>query len=135
MDDIELTLVRVGTSSKGTFGVLRHGNIPFVLTMELPWQDNQSNVSCIPPGRYQCVRVLSPQFGDTFEVLNVPGREHILFHKGNYLRNTKGCILVGEKFEGPPSSPYIVDSGHAFEEFKMLLAGHKEFWLTIIEAL
>lgn len=135
MDDIELTLVRVGTSSKGTFGVLRHDNIPFVLTMELPWLDNQYNVSCIPPGRYQCVRVLSPQFGDTFEVLDVPSREHILFHKGNYLRNTKGCILVGEKFEGPPSSPYIVDSGHAFEEFKMLLAGHKEFWLTITEAL
>jgi Family of unknown function (DUF5675) len=129
-----LTLQRVGQSSRGTFGVLRVGPVPFALTLERPWVDNQPEVSCIPAGRYQCRRVRSPKFGDTFEVMDVPGRSHILFHKGNTVEDTEGCILVAEEFSGTFEAPMVVSSERGFLEFKRLLDGHAEFTLLIADS-
>ena len=78
-----LTIKRLETGNQGTFGVLINGGIPFGLTLERQWLNNQSNISCIPEGGYLCKRVKSPKFGNTFEVTDVTGRSHILFHKGN----------------------------------------------------
>ena len=129
---ITLTLVRVGESDKGTFGTLRHGHVPFALTMELPWTDNTPYKSCIPTGRYICRRVRSQHFGDTFEVTNVPNRSHILFHKGNTLEDTEGCILVGEQFGGTFAQPIITSSQQGFSEFMALLKEQAAFNLNII---
>ncbi len=65
-------------------------------TMELPWLDNQRRVSCIPKGTYKAVRHNSPKFGETFWIQDVPGRSEILIHKGNYTKDTLGCILPGK---------------------------------------
>ncbi len=64
-------------------------------TLENPWLDNERYISCIPKGTYTCKRVDSPKYNDTFEVMDVEGRDHILFHHGNWERNTMGCILLG----------------------------------------
>ncbi len=128
-----LTLKRVGQSGKGTFGVLCNGEVPFALTLEEPWRDNQKSVSCIPIGSYICKRVRSPKFGNTFEVTNVQGRSHILFHKGNTLDDTEGCILVGEEFSGTYDRPRISSSERGFLEFMQLLENHIGFELTITE--
>ena len=129
-----LALVRVGQSERGTFGVLRHGQIPFAVTLEEPWLDNERLVSCIPAGHYVCERVQSPKFGNTFEVTQVPGRSHILFHKGNTLDDTQGCILVAEEFSGTFDHPMIVSSERGFGEFLSLLEGRKNFSLVITDA-
>ena len=129
-----LDLIRVGQSARGTFGVLRFGAIPFVLTLERPWQDNEPNVSCIPPGRYQCARVRSHKFGNTFEVQHVPGRTDVLFHRGNTTEDTKGCILVGEEFSGTWDKPMIVSSDRGFLEFTALLKGVNTFELQVMDA-
>jgi hypothetical protein len=126
-----IDLIRVGSSERGTFGVLRRGEVPFALTLEQPWRDNAQNLSCIPAGSYLCQRVRSPRFGDTFEVLNVPGRTHILFHKGNTVDDTEGCILVAEEFSGTFEHPMIVSSERGFKEFLSLLAGQSSFELGI----
>ena len=107
MSDIHLSLLRVGESERGTFGVLRQGTIPFAVTLEPPWKDNTVGLSAIPPGTYRCVRMQSPHFGETFEITNVPGRSHVLFHKGNKLEDTEGCILVAEEFGGTPEMPVV----------------------------
>ena len=130
-----IDLIRVGQSERGTFGVLRVGQVPFALTLEEPWRENQRRVSCIPAGTYRCARVQSLKFGETFQVLDVPGRSGILFHKGNTLQDTEGCILVGEQFalaEG--FMPYIADSRAGYEEFMRLLQGVNECELVITEA-
>lgn len=129
-----LELIRVGQSEKGTFGVLRCGEIPFALTLEEPWRDNEAKVSSIPPGLYECRRVLSPKFGEMFEVTHVPGRSHILFHKGNTLEDTEGCILVGEEFAGTAEQPMLAQSRRGYEEFMKLLNGFDQFELRIVEA-
>lgn len=130
---MNLTLIRVGQSEKGTFGVLRLGPVPFVLTLEEPWRDNQQSISSIPVGQYVCQRVNSPKFGDTFEVTQVPGRSHILFHRGNTLHDTEGCILIGEKFGGTWWRPVLESSALGFAEFLDLLKGQSSFGLNIVE--
>ena len=132
---IVLDLIRVGQSSLGTWGVLRHGQVPFVLTLERPWQDNAEKVSCIPAGRYRCRRITSPTFGVTFEVCEVPGRTHILLHWGNLLTDTAGCILVGEEFAGTWEAPYLASSRRGFEELLRYLEGSTEFDLNIVEPI
>lgn len=106
-----------------TFGVLlQEDQIPFALTLERPWKDNQRSISCIPAGAYTCKRVTSPKFGVTFEVLNVPGRQEILFHKGNIQEDSHGCILIGEQFGVLLNKPAILAAKEGFEEFMRITA-------------
>jgi hypothetical protein len=133
LSDIQLTLHRIGQSHRGTFGVLCNGEVPFALTLEEPWRDNENSISCIPAGFYVCLRVRSPKFGNTFEVTNVPNRSHILFHKGNTTDDTEGCILVGEEFSGTYDRPRISSSERGFLEFMQLLEGRQGFELVITE--
>src|SRR5574343_123320 len=67
-------------------------------TLELPWKNNESQVSCIPPGTYKCVRRNSEKFGNHFWVKDVPGREWILIHPANHYTQLRGCIAVGSAF-------------------------------------
>ncbi len=128
-----LTIKRLETGSQGTFGVLINNGVPFVLTLERQWLDNQVGKSCIPEGGYLCKRVKSPKFGNTFEVTDVEGRTHILFHKGNLDDHSHGCILIGEKFSTLNGSAAILESRQGFNEFMLLLEDDDEFTLNIID--
>lgn len=111
-------LKRISITDKGTFGVLLEGNVPFALTLEPPWENNKPFVSCIPPNAYTGTLIKSPKFGSTYQLNNVPDRTHILFHKGNYGKDTNGCILVGEQYgmDGD-DNPIITSSRAGFNEF------------------
>ncbi|MGE4193081.1 MAG: DUF5675 family protein [Pseudodesulfovibrio sp.] len=100
-----------------------------MMTLERPWLDNQPDVSCIPAGRYICRRTVSPKFGETFEVTNVEGRTHILFHAGNFPEETEGCILLGVTRD--PSVPAVWHSKAAHAQFMARLAAVDEFFLEI----
>jgi hypothetical protein len=65
-------------------------------TLELPWKDNASNISCIPAGKYNCVKRFSKKYGWHFHVLGVKGRSFILIHQANFVRQLRGCIAVGK---------------------------------------
>ncbi len=73
-----------------------------VKCLELPFLENAQEISCIPEGVYDCVRIHHKKFGVCFLVENVPGREGILIHIGNYAsgkkKDTRGCILPGLRF-------------------------------------
>lgn len=64
-------------------------------SLELPWRENQRNVSCIPPGRYEACYYESPTLGKSVRLMNVPNRFGILIHSGNTTKDTRGCILLG----------------------------------------
>ncbi|SRR5260221_10959694 len=115
-----------------TFGVLFHeGQIPFALTLERPWRNNERGVSCIPIGTYTCKRIQSPKFGNTFQVMSVPGRNAIEIHKGNIEDNTHGCILIGEQFSILQDEPSIAASKEGFEEFLRITTTVDKFTLEI----
>ena len=115
--------------------MLRRGQVPFAVTLERPWEDNKTDVSCIPSGRYTCRRVLSQWFGETFEIAAVPGRSHVLFHKGNTIHDTRGCICVAEEFGGTMENPTVVSSERGYRELMQLVSGLYEFTLMITESL
>lgn len=64
-------------------------------TLELPWKDNQRNISCIPKGTYKAILHRSPRFGLCLWIQDVEGRSEILIHRGNFYTDIKGCVLVG----------------------------------------
>lgn len=129
-----LILARVADSGLAMYGVLIHGRAPFAVTLERPWKENRRKISCVPAGTYECRRVKSPRFGNTFQVMDVPGRSEILFHKGNLEDDTEGCILVGEAFNPVLGRPGITQSGEGFAEFLQLLQMTQRFPLTIVDA-
>jgi hypothetical protein len=65
-------------------------------TLELPWKNNDHNVSCIPEGEYMVMKRTSVKFKNHFHILNVKDRAFILIHPGNYFTDIRGCVLVGK---------------------------------------
>ena len=138
---MRIILNRLSHTTHGTFGVLMDDTaVPFAITMERPWLNNQKSISCIPDGVYTAKRCRhseeynfkdSPKFGDTFVVENVPNRSHILFHTGNLDDDSHGCILVGEQFGVLGNNPAILASKAGFKEFFRLTSNVHEFQLVI----
>ena len=97
------TLCRFVVKKKFTLGLLKIFNASGKLlfqcyTLELPYVDNQHNISSIPAIEYCCQLYNSSKFGLVYKILNVPGREGILFHKGNTVADSHGCILLGNGY-------------------------------------
>jgi hypothetical protein len=129
----DLVLRRVSQNDFATYGVLVRDSTAFVTTLERPWKENARRESCIPAGTYLCRRVKSPKFGDTFEIVGVPDRSAILFHKGNLPTDSLGCILIGESFNPVGGKPGITSSAEGFAEFLKLQKGVNTFTLAIID--
>ena len=127
---MKLVLERQTRNSNATIGILFNPENQWeVITLENPWRNNGPD-SSIPVGNYLCRRVNSPKFGNTFEVCEVPGRTHILFHAGNTEVDTLGCILLGMT---RTSEIAIGRSREAFERFLNYTNGIDEFELEIVE--
>ena len=96
---INLLLIRNTFSKKSTIGELFLNGERICDTLENPWVDNQRNISCIPEGVYP-VRLRLPRESATRDYLHllvqeVPNRDFILVHRGNFPSQTQGCLLVG----------------------------------------
>ncbi len=92
---IRYNLLRNDIGIDCTLGVLfKYGGATFT-TLERPWKDNQQNISCIPKGVYNVVRHDTIEFPNTWRLLDVPNRVGILIHIGNFVQDTRGCILIG----------------------------------------
>jgi len=102
MEHVEL--FRLRRSDQGTEGLIVSG-IFQCRTLELPWRDNEKQISCIPPGIYDVDIRLSNKYGRVYWVRKVPNRSYILIHSGNYAgdktkgfkTHVMGCILLGKK--------------------------------------
>lgn len=130
-----LTIHRVAHHEDGTFGVILDDGTPFAVTVEPEWKDNQANISCIPSGVYVCERVNSPRWGDTFTVLDVPGRSYIRFHRGNTEDSTEGCICVAEEFGTLNHKTAVLRSNHegkGIQEFFQRTEGLDRFQLVVL---
>lgn len=126
-----LVLTRKGEVDGATLGILRGEGFE-CCTLEDRWRNNLPNLSCIPKGRYVLKRVDSPHFGDTFEVMNVPGRSKILIHAGNTIEDTEGCILLGSSFGRLLESLAVIKSREAFKAFMAHMAGKSGGALEIV---
>tara|TARA_R110000824_G_scaffold3074_10_gene14081 strand:+ start:1619 stop:2161 length:543 start_codon:yes stop_codon:yes gene_type:complete len=94
-----LLIIRDTFTDKSVVGKL-YCNSEFIAhTLELAWRDNEKSVSCIPSGEYKCSIRLARESAtrDYVHLLveDVPNRSYILFHRGNYPSDSRGCILTG----------------------------------------
>jgi len=129
-----IKILRIEESDQGTIGVMLINREAFCCTLEPPDMGNKKDFSCIPLGRYTAARVISPKYGVTFEIIDVPGRTHILFHPGCILKNTLGCVLLGQYFGKLLGDRAVLNSGLTFSRFMEKMAGKDYFKLNIVEA-
>lgn len=66
-------------------------------SLEPPVESHNGSPVCIPRGVYP---VASDDTGkhQLCKILNIPGRNNIELHAGNYVKDTKGCILIGKNY-------------------------------------
>lgn len=117
----------------GTFGIiLVDGQILY--TVERPWLNNAPGTSCIPEGSYKCEpRWYNGGGYQAVEVTNVPKRTHILFHIGNTMNDSAGCILVNSRLGYIDNMWAGVSSRVGFntfmehynKEFRLIIKGYK----------
>jgi hypothetical protein len=128
-----MELIRLEESAQyGTFGVLKVNKEVFCVTLEPPDLLNRLSMSSIPAQQYIAEPYQSLRFGFTYQIDNVPGRTHILFHSGNKVKDTEGCILLAEHFGKLKGERAVLNSGGTFNRFLGLLGG-EPFHLTIRE--
>ncbi|HOX81966.1 MAG TPA: DUF5675 family protein [Chryseolinea sp.] len=98
---MELELFRI-YYPEGTNGEVRYEGILICPTIELPWLQNQRNISCIPEGRYELKKRVTQKRGQHLLVLNVKGRSGILIHPANDAKkDLHGCIAPVTIHTGP----------------------------------
>jgi hypothetical protein len=103
----------------GTNGKLECGGKLICFTIELPWKNNETKVSCIPEGKYFIKKQYSKKHQWHLEVLEVKNRNLILFHPANNaLQELKGCIAPVTNISGPGLG---LMSRKAFSKLKKLV--------------
>lgn len=126
---MELVIFRT-YHTDGTNGRLYANNSFQCYTIELPWEDNLPQHSCIPEGKYQLRKRYSTRFGQHLLVADVPGRELILIHPANdALKELRGCIAPVSILTGPGKG---ILSRSAFEKVISIVYKNPEtVFLTI----
>lgn len=131
-------LTRLDSSIQGTFGQIRFGEFK-CYSGELSWNDNASNISCIPVGEYRCVWTYSNRFRRMmYEVVGVANRAGIRIHSANLMgddrkgfkRQLNGCIALGERLGTIDGQKALLLSKPAIRRFEGLLRG-RDFILEV----
>ena len=136
----DVYLFRLRRHDQGTEGRLVTDGFD-CYTLELPWRENQRNISCVPAGDYDCIIRQSPRFGLTYWVLKVPGRSYILIHSGNWAgdralgfkTHVNGCILLGQKMGYLLEQRAVLNSRVTIRRF-MNHMKNQQFKLHLMEA-
>jgi hypothetical protein len=133
----EAKILRISDHGEATHGVFLADGRPELVTLERPWLNNARNISCIPDGAYRCVKTTNRHLGAgtiipvTFEIVGVPDRSGILFHAGNIVSQSEGCVMFGLQWDSEDSPFTILGSAAAMRRFNHLTKDNKEFPLTI----
>lgn len=132
-------LARDSTGDEGTFGTLRLEDSHWA-SGELPWRDNQPDISCVPPGTYVAKWQLSPRHGWCYHLLGVPGRSGVEIHPANWMGDAskgyrcdlRGCVALGiaaGRLEGQNALLESRDAVAAFNE----KADREDLEITILD--
>jgi hypothetical protein len=90
----------------------------------------------IQEGSFKVLLYNSPHFGQLMPWVQVPDRQYILIHWGNYPVNSDGCILVGETQD--PATGDIYNTRKMWGELFPAIEGAvnaEGCWLTIGEPM
>ena len=139
MNENIIKLDRIGSTVWGTLGRLELPDRSVFCTLEPQWRNNASGESCIPAGEYPLEMRQSPMvyrtsgmaFSRGWEVQDVPNRDLIMIHPGNWQNDSNGCILVGRAFAVIDGKPGITASRAAFKDLMTRLAKREDWRLLV----
>ncbi|MBW2962999.1 DUF5675 family protein [Mesonia aestuariivivens] len=118
---MELLLKRSYHAQGCTGELFYQGNL-LCYTIELPWKENQAQISCIPKGTYNLEKRFSKKFGWHLLIKEVPKRSFILFHPANNaLKELRGCIAPVSTLTAPGKG---IQSRIAFHKLKQVTYAH-----------
>lgn len=128
---MELKLYRT-YFAEGTNGELYHLGELVCYTIELPWRENKTNVSCIPEGRYRLVRRYSERYGYHLLLREVPHRSAILVHPANdALKELRGCLAPVSRLAGAGRGLHSRSAMHRLTGLVYEAAQREPVYLTI----
>lgn len=138
---MNLTLARFLYRQDGIFGRLTDENYKqLAVTLEHAYKTDAGGwMPKIPAGTWTCVRGRHRLDGmlhdfETFEVTGVPGHTGLLFHKGNWNKDSKGCILLGADTGESTEGQMITNSLATFGTVMGLQSGIEQFTLTVLDS-
>lgn len=134
---MNLILIRNQSRPDGIFSTLTSEDGHFTaVTLEHAYLVNNQWLPKIYDGTFTCVRgthqlenMKSPF--ETFEITGVIGHTNLLFHMGNWDKDSSGCILLGENIALSSQGQMVTSSDAVFEKFMSLQAGVQSFTLKV----
>lgn len=127
----QVILNRFESDDQGTLGILSSNDGFVCKTLELPWRDNQHDISCIPIGEYESEMIVSKKYGNVYWLKKVSNRSGILIHSGNlagdesrgFKTHSAGCILLGKYFGKLGGQKAVLASRIIVNKFKDFMNG------------
>jgi hypothetical protein len=123
-ENFDILIERKLSSEQCNMGYLFINNLPICYSLELPWKDNESNISCIPKGKYNGILRYDKKDGWRIQLESVPNRTGVQIHIGNYTSQTQGCILVGKSVDTDNCS--VQNSSNSYSKIKDIFYGTKK---------
>lgn len=127
----DIFLKRDHISNKGIIGIVTNERgLHICETFEHP-------TLCIPYGRYKCVRDNTGKHR-FWKILNVPDKEDVEWHVGNFITDTIACILAGQKrdfIRNPKTNQIelaVVSSAKTFKKILEKKLFPDEFMLNVV---
>ena len=126
---------RFESTDNGTFGKITIDGTKYIkFTGELPWNNNEPRISCIPVGEYLCIQAMYK--GKPHYLLsNVANREGIFIHAINFVGDKKkglksdsmGCIGIGDDISyDEHKQKLIVGYDKCIREFHEAIIGYTD---------
>ena len=113
--EFKVVIDRKHSFAAGTVGELFVNGSFVCYTLELAWLWNEKDKSCVPPGTYRGFIRADHKDKWRIQLEGVPGdRQGVQIHVGNFPRDIKGCVLVGNSY----SPDAVHDSAAAYEKLK-----------------
>lgn len=87
-------------------------------------------------GEFKCIRGTHCLHGgqpfETFEITGVKGHTGILFHSGNWNKDSDGCVLVGDKLVDSDQGSMVTNSRASFAHLMSLMQSVETFQLMVV---
>ena len=118
----------------GTLGLLTLDDGYMCRTLE-PKKKPSGKPRAIPAGTYKLVWHESPKYKRVIMISRIPDFSLVYFHAGNFIHQTRGCILPGDSFD--PEQFAVLNSRKALAPIVARFAYHSSLgnavYLTITE--